>query len=179
MKIMSIVAAFTVAAVSLPVRAADDIDIAKVLKDLRTSTASARVVITDPGVLYVATLTEPQMNKYGCAYPVTDAGELQVVFDLLERGRIENTTPFFRFGPEPRMGIYLQGKDGSTHKLLFTGTGYRPKPEYGTYNGTVSIQAKNPEFAPELRAWAVTREPERGTRCNPETFLPKNAPGAQ
>ena len=176
MKIMSIVAALAVSAISLQVQAADDVDMAKTLKELRTSTASARVVISDPLTLYVAKLTEQEMNRYGCAYPVTDPQELLALFDLLERARIEVAPPFYRSGPEPRVGVYFSGSDGSKHKFLFTGAGPWPQQEYGTYDETVHIQAKNKDFSPELRAWALERNPVRGIACKPENFLPVAAP---
>lgn len=172
MRIVSIVAAVAVAVVNLHARAADDIDMARVLKELRTTTVSARVVISDPLTQYVAKLTEQEMNEYGCAYPVTEPQEVQALFDLLDAGQIAVAPPFYLFGPEPRFGIYLLGKDGSADKLLFTGTLLHPKPEHGTYNSTVHIQATNPNFAPELRAWAWERKPERGIACVPENFRP-------
>lgn len=176
MKLTSIVAAFAVAVITLQARAADDVDMAQVFRELRPATASVRVVISDAQTYYVATLTEQQMNKYGCTYAVTDSQDVHVLFDLLERGQIESAPPFYKFGPEPRIGIYLQGHDGSKHKLLFTGFRLKPKPEYGTYDGTVSVLAKNPDFATELRTWALTREPQRGTHCAPEKFHQRSAP---
>jgi hypothetical protein len=68
MKQKSMLATLAVAFVSLQASTAQDIAMSKVIADWRTSAILARVVINDPGALWIARLTEEQMNRYGCTY---------------------------------------------------------------------------------------------------------------
>lgn len=152
------VTAFMLTAIFHASAAAEERNISALIDSLRSEIESIKVVAITPHVFFQATLSEADFNKWGCAYLIENPTEISALVDIVVNGNIVETPPFYKFGPDPRLGLYIQLKGGRQHKLLFTGTRVEPKPEYGTLDNSINILPKNFQFANELRAFVAPRE---------------------
>lgn len=156
-----------------PCAVADE-DISRRVHNMKPFISTITLVGIDPRLLTNHSLSEKEMLKLGCSYVLTEQRDIDTVVDIVVRGDIRETPPFFRpnlypelMGIDPRLGIYITLNDGRRHKMLFTGTFDVPKKEYGVYNDAISILPYNLHFAPELRAFIAPRTHEPSSICSP------------
>ena len=140
-------------------------NISREIQQLSPEITSITVVAIDPYMMFVAKLSEAEFRKWGCSYEIRDPAEIAALVEIVARGEIVETPPFYKFGPDPRLGIYMQLKNGKSQKLQFTGVHPMPKAEYGLLDDAISIIPKNVMFAGELRNFIVDREPDNPALC--------------
>jgi hypothetical protein len=140
-------------------------DVSEHFREKRVSAVAATVVTLPPLYFTATQMTEEQLGKFGCTFKVVSQQDLDSLFDIVIGAQIGEVESPYKFGPDPRLAVYLTFADGVTEKMLFEGIAPVPVPVYGSYNGTVSVRAMNPNFATELRAWSYARKPEPGIKC--------------
>ena len=170
------IGSFSIAFLSVQAGAAEaPKDVSRMISDMRPSIRLATVVIFPPNIETVAGLNTEELRRVGCSYRVISKDDIESLMNIIDGAHIVEAPPFFRGGKtgiSARLGIFLTANDNTTTNLIFTGRTDIQRPEFGWLNDDLSVSAKNEQFATELRAWTVARNPLPNEHCRRRLLNP-------